>query len=438
MRTLPGRSTVAATFLIASALLVPASPRTALAQESDKITEMARAKFIEGAEAFNAKRYAEARELFLQAYAMKRHPAVLLNLGLSEIKAGDPETGGAHLQQFLREHDQATPQQKQSARDGIAEAKKTTGYVILIVDTDGATVFVDGNEIGKSPLTDPVFVKAGEHEVEARSGGRRVRIKVDAKPGAMTSAQVNLKTGATEAAPPERKEKEKEKEKEKPDSGDDTRSGNEDLNRWSNNDLPPNEEGPYSGDSSTFGSAAAAGSDAGASPASNRLGFFSWIKKKPAAIATLGIGGGLGLIGTIAFGAAAGSANGAASDVTAVILAETRNPSDPSGVLPAGYYDAGGNPIPCGKLDEPTSAHPYYRGACDQLRSNLDAYDTDIALMATSLVVMSLSVGGTFVWYYLDTSKSAASPAAGPPQAFVTLAPVVTGDQKGLSLIGTF
>jgi hypothetical protein len=440
MRTLIRRAALSTLLLMSGPIVTVATTSVAHAQQ-DKITELARAKFIEGVEAFDAKRYGEARDLFLQAYAMKRHPAVLLNLGLSEIKMGDSEGGGAHLQQFLREFEQASPQQKQAARDGIAEAKKTAGYVILIVDTDGASVYVDGKQVGESPLADPVFVKAGEHEVEARVNGRRVRVKVDAKPGTMASAQLNLKTGATEAAPSDRKEKEREKEKEsdgdKPNSREEDSNKPDDSNRWSN-DLPPTDDGPYAGGTSGFGTEPPP-PDAPTSSASNRPGFFAWMKKKPAAIATMGIGGGLGLIGTIGFGAAAGSANGAASDVTAAILAQTKNPSDPSGVLPAGYYDAAGNPIPCGRLDQPTTAHPYYRGACDQLRSNLDAYDTDIALMATSLVVMTLSVGGTFVWYYVDTNKTASSPSsAGPAQAFMTIAPVVSADQKGLTLVGTF
>lgn len=436
MRTFYPHVAIAGLLLLASPVVTVATTRTAYAQD-DKKVELARAKFIEGVEAFDARKYADARDLFLQAYAIKRHPAVLLNLGLSELRSGDPVTAGAHLQQFLREFTQASPDQKQAARDGISEAKKSAGYIILIVDTDSAKVYVDGKRVGESPLPDPIFVAPGTHEVEARAGGKRVRSKVEATAGAMSSAQLNLKLGAAEAAPTESgKDDEEPKDRDSGSSGDgDSKT---DGSWGSSNDLPPTDDGPYRGG---FG----AGSPSGKSVEedkplpSSRPSFFTWVKKKPAAIATLGIGGGLGLIGTIGFGAAAGSADGAVSDVTAAILAQTRNPSDPSGQLPPNYYDASGNPIPCGRLDDPTTAHPYYRGACDQLRSNLDAYDTDIALMATSLVVMTLSVGGTFAWYYVDTKKStAATPESGVVQAFVTVAPIVTSDQKGLSLVGTF
>ncbi|MBW2459992.1 MAG: hypothetical protein JRI68_36230 [Deltaproteobacteria bacterium] len=74
---------------------VPLAPREAHAQ--DNVTKLAREKFIEGVEAYDKGRFEQARALFLQAYALKRHPAVLLNLGQSELKAGYVEVGGNHL-----------------------------------------------------------------------------------------------------------------------------------------------------------------------------------------------------------------------------------------------------------------------------------------------------------------------------------------------------
>ena len=95
--------------------------------QDDQVTVLAREKFKEGVTAFQSGRFEEARALFLQAYALKRHPAVLLNLGQSELKAGYVEDGGNHLNQFLREHTTATDQQKADAKAGIAEASKRTG-----------------------------------------------------------------------------------------------------------------------------------------------------------------------------------------------------------------------------------------------------------------------------------------------------------------------
>src|SRR5262247_2617259 len=100
------RATIACFVLLLVAALFPES--TARAQQppaSDPVTEVARQRYEEGVKAFDAGRYEDARSAFLQAYALKRHPAVLLNLGLSELRSGKyVEDGGNHLQQFLREH----------------------------------------------------------------------------------------------------------------------------------------------------------------------------------------------------------------------------------------------------------------------------------------------------------------------------------------------
>src|SRR5262245_55943067 len=72
---------------------LPFSGPVALAQPaaSDPVTEAARIKYQEGVKAYEAGKYEDARSAFLQAYALKRVPAVLLNLGQSEIKSGHYE-----------------------------------------------------------------------------------------------------------------------------------------------------------------------------------------------------------------------------------------------------------------------------------------------------------------------------------------------------------
>lgn len=407
-----------------------------VAQQQDKVTEVARAKFMEGVAAFDAKRYAEARDLFLQAYAMKRHPAVLLNLGLSEVRIGEADVGANHLQQFLREHEQATPQQKQNARDGINEAKKTAAYVIAIVDTDGASVLVDGEVVGQSPLADPVFVKPGEHDFEARADGKVIRTKIQAKVGLMASAQLNLRSGGAEALPASGK-----KPKPRPTSTDDTANPDDakpdESNRWAN-DLPPTDSGPYAGGRDPNVGAASPTPTATAPEApSNRKPLFTWLGEQPAAMAVVGVGG-AGFLTAIIAGIAGGVAKGDANSVTNQILAEANSGKTGSQVPPQ-YRDAAGNPIPCGSLDSPDSSLPYYRNACDQLRTNISAYDTSMALVATGLVVGAAATGGALIWYYVDGKEPAEGPKASRKSPrFITAAPLLSPTERGLTLIGNF
>src|SRR5262249_32132309 len=138
---------------------------------------------------------------FLQAYALKRHPAVLLNLGLSELRSNHIDDAGNHLEQYLREHTAATPDQKASAEKGLAEAKKRGAYLVISVDAQGADVSVDGTLVGKAPVVDPVFVKPGKHTVLATFQGKSATGTVDAKVGIAAAATLTLGTSGTAPTP---------------------------------------------------------------------------------------------------------------------------------------------------------------------------------------------------------------------------------------------
>src|SRR6266498_5539201 len=119
MRT---RVCLAALFLVTSSVVLGDVP-TAAAQEKDAVTETARRRFQEGVKFFDQKRYEEARAAFLQAYALKHHPAVLLNLAQSEVRSGHPVEAAKHFAAFLREGSMATEAQRSDAEKGLAAAR---------------------------------------------------------------------------------------------------------------------------------------------------------------------------------------------------------------------------------------------------------------------------------------------------------------------------
>ena len=175
----------------------------AFAQPTDAVTEVARQRYKEGVKAYEAGKFEDARAAFLQAYALKRVPAVLLNLGQSELRTSPPhyEDAGNHLQQFLREHTAATPDEKAAAEKGIADVKKKSAQVSVIVDAPGADIAIDGTVVGKSPLADPVFVKPGKHAVAASGGGKSANDAFDAQIGATKSVTLALAGAAPPIAP---------------------------------------------------------------------------------------------------------------------------------------------------------------------------------------------------------------------------------------------
>ena len=161
------------THSIALALLISfvpvALPTLAIAQPivDDATTKAARARFQEGVDAFDKGQYENARAAFLQAYALRKHPAVLLNLAQSSLKSGHAIESLKYFQQYLRESANLTPQQKADAEKGIAEARTKLGRLEISAPT-GAEISVDNDRVGNAPLSEPVDVEVGSHSVRAR------------------------------------------------------------------------------------------------------------------------------------------------------------------------------------------------------------------------------------------------------------------------------
>src|SRR5262245_38844234 len=118
-------------------------PRIGLAQD-DATIEMARQRFREGVQYYDAHHFEKARLAFLQAYAIKPHPSVLLNLAQSELRSGHPDDAATHFSQYLRTNTGLTDAERQETTLGYNNAKSRVAEVALAVDPAGAQVLVDG------------------------------------------------------------------------------------------------------------------------------------------------------------------------------------------------------------------------------------------------------------------------------------------------------
>jgi hypothetical protein len=410
---------VPAFFGDAASSFLPFAPRQAMAQQADAVTEVARQRFEDGVKAYDAGRFEDARAAFLHAYALKRHPAVLLNLGQSEIKSGHVEEGGTHLLQYLRESPNATADQKASAEKGIADAKKRTGFVIINVDAQGSEVSIDGTLVGKSPLIDPVFVKPGKHTVVATYQGKTATTPIDAKVGVATAANLTLGTsgsGAAAAPPPAAP----------------AGAGPAQPIGAAPTQPPPSAAFPPPGEPVMQPPAASGDAHAGMQPdqaTGGREPFFDWYKRKPLAwvgTALTAVGLGLG----IGFSIAASAASGAANDHSQQIKDYARNHPQP-GIDPD-------NPRPCGSPDTGGSDAAGYEDACDALRKDLTDYDTDVAVAVTGWVLFGVGAIGTVTYAMVDwfPKKNAKTGFIAPHS--IAIAPVITPSQRGIGVVGRF
>ncbi len=400
------RPAIASAFAVLAALATfPAAEPAAWAQGAppagDSVTIVARQRYNEGVQAYDAGRFEDARAAFLQAYALKHHPAVLLNLGQSEIRSGHYDDAGNHLQQFIREFSAATPDQRAAAEKGLAEAKKKAGLVVISVDAPGADVSIDGTTVGKTPLIDPVFVMPGKHTVVAASQGKTAAASVDVKAGVATPASLTLGVSVAPPAPPVPAPVPVTPEPVTPPSF--PPPGLTPIEPVAPPAQPPPETGHPR---ETFG---------------------EWYRHKPLAWVGTGIAG-LGFIGGIAFGASAMNASSSAgSDVTQIMAHNKAVPSD--------------NPNHVANLcTDQAALMKAYAGPCSTLQGNINNYHTDIALTATSWVFFGVGVLGTALyalvnWYPNRAGSGSGRGDFGLP---VALVPVVGPTLRGAAVGGSF
>ncbi|MBX3191762.1 MAG: hypothetical protein KF819_32530 [Labilithrix sp.] len=351
MRTRRIAAAVLVTFLASSA------PLTAVAQD-DPVTVQARARFKEGVDFYDKGQYENARLAFLQAYALKKHPAVLLNLAQSTAKANHPLEAAKYFQQFLKEATTATPQQKQDAENGLAEVRQKLGRIEIIAPA-GTEITLDEKErLGTTPFAEPIDVEPGAHALKSPSE----TVRVTANAGQKVQARFGGGGGAAAApavAP-----------------------------------IPP----PATSTPSTPPQAEPEAAPSERPPGSDARPKHTNLLTPPANMTPVYIGlaaAGVGIAGAIIFAAFKSDAQTKADSVAN----EIRRAAGPnaSGV--------------CNRSDAATVQR--FGEACTTLRQNMDKVDTNAAIANVSLVVMGLGLATAAGWYLFAPKREDAATQEG-------------------------
>jgi hypothetical protein len=196
---------------IAAVCLAPYAHAQEPDEDDPTALRMARQRFQEGVKYFDRKQYSKARAAFLQAYALKKHPSVLLNLAQSELRAGYEAEAANHFAQYLRETDGSNSAQVSKAQSGLEKAKTKVGSLTLAADVDDAYVLVDGKLAGRTPLPGPLYLSPGTHMVGVRLGGKSVTRQITAVPGESITEMVNVTKAGSAPPGPASDAEEKEK-----------------------------------------------------------------------------------------------------------------------------------------------------------------------------------------------------------------------------------
>lgn len=351
--------------------------------DADGETLVARQRFAEGVRHYDNRDYEKARLAFLQAYLLKEHPAVLLNLAQSELRAGRYAEAAGNFAKYIREN--PTAKALDHARASLDEARMHATELHVTINAGDSSIAIDGQEVGVSPLSGPLYLAPGQRRIEARNGtfstsrtlqaiaGQRVYVALElegatgpAAPGAPSGPSTAVSAGLATEVP------ESQMEREVP-ALDDPRSRN----------------------------------------------FFDWLGDSPPAIATLTLGG-LSLATSAALAGFASSHYSSAEDARDQIseaLVRHSNEGSLTGTADAcgeGGLANGVGPIdPALTEDQLARLVAGYAAACTRFSDRSDSGDRLKTLSLVSLGVGLAATMGTIVWYFAETgSRERASVAA--------------------------
>ncbi len=382
-----------------SARLVAAAP-PAHAAEEDATVAVARDRFKAGVAFFDKKDFDKARVAFLQAYALKKHPAVLLNLAQSELRSAHEADAAKHFSAYLREATDATAAETQAAQAGLNAAKLAVCEVDVNVDESGAEISIDGTLEGISPLPGAVYLAPGPHTLEARKGARSTATQVNAGAAKELSATLALNAAPApvpspvEAAPPQ----------------------------------PAPAPAPES---------ASLASDGGRKP------FFKWLVSSPVGLVGLGLTG-VGVGSGIGFAIAsrknysnsdsvADQINQAAITDSGSTMPNTTNLcNDPRAWLGGVGYKASDKPT---SIDQRAAQ---YSNACAKYPDSVQRGDTFKSIATVSFVVAGVAAVGTVLYYFVDPNAKDAPSDASAKRRRIALVPSVGPKQTALTVVGSF
>ena len=152
-------------------MLVPLQSR-AQSAGSDEAT--ARALFEQGMIASRTGDFASAARALEASYVLFAHPGTLLNLAVFQEAAGHRAAAYRSWSELLSRFNAViSADARQRARTRIAVLENELAAVQVTSQPEGATIVIDGNEVGTTPMSNPLRLEPGQHVFEARLEGHQ-------------------------------------------------------------------------------------------------------------------------------------------------------------------------------------------------------------------------------------------------------------------------
>ncbi len=179
--------TAGALALAGSSLVLPA------AAQSEAARTEARERFDRGLRLFNQNDNEGAIAEFERAFELAPHPMVLYNLGLVLAAAARPVDAVEVFDRLLAAPGDLDAQRLNRVREERARQATLIGEIAVSSNVSGASVELDGVEVGTTPLEAPLRVAGGTHIVGAVARGHApLRRRVSVAGQARASVELNL------------------------------------------------------------------------------------------------------------------------------------------------------------------------------------------------------------------------------------------------------
>ena len=174
------------------------------APENAEATRQAREHFEAGMAHFDGRRFREAIREFELASQLVPSADLWFNIARAHEELSEYDPAIEQYRRYLRDRvdppDRERVESRIHALEERAEAARaarrtapTTGTLRVRASVDGASVSLDGNEIGRSPIEMPLSLSPGGHRLAVHQGGYvPFESEVQIQPGVTTAAYADL------------------------------------------------------------------------------------------------------------------------------------------------------------------------------------------------------------------------------------------------------
>ncbi len=156
----------------------------------------ARQHFMAGQDYYTQGRYDKAIEEFEEAYRLEPKPLLLYNIAMAQEKVGELEKAVDYLKRYL----EATPDNEDRtillAKVANLEARIAKTGIKITASEAEATVFVDGKDVGKTPVAGVIPLSVGAHKIKvSKKGFEDFKMNVAVSSGQTTPVEAVMEPG---------------------------------------------------------------------------------------------------------------------------------------------------------------------------------------------------------------------------------------------------